>query len=256
MLLKTTLKIKVWLLENKSTARNKKSSFQETVSYFRRPGEDYNPSVGPVSAPWCEQAEHCQSKMTSSSTLVWTCLTKPTDFMTVAWVSDIFWWVLSLPSTVKPICHRKQELSGPLLPWFLPWAHVTDVKGRSCGNGMLPAASFSMTGLGQWWSGEAYPRTHRPLQALQPHTDCNSALGWNPWTAVRPHMVHWSWVPPGVWQYPAWEQFIKRWAAAQDFCTGLDPESHLWVEITKHWGLYRCCRWALRGHLNVKFYHY
>lgn len=30
VLLKTTLKIKVWLLQNKSTAANKRSSFQET----------------------------------------------------------------------------------------------------------------------------------------------------------------------------------------------------------------------------------
>lgn len=256
MLLKTTLKIKVWLLENKSTARNKKSSFQETVGYFRRPGEDYNPSAGPVSAPWCKQAEHCQSKMTSSSTLVWTCLTKPTDFMTVAEGLTSSGGSCHCPALWSPFAIENENCQVHCCPDFCPELMWRMLKGEAVENRMLPAASFSMTGLGQWWSGEAYPRTHRPLQALQPHTDCNSALGWNPWTAVRPHMVHWSWVPPGVWQYPAWEQFIKRWAAAQDFCTGLDPESHLWVEITKHWGLYRCCRWALRGHLNVKFYHY
>ena len=42
-----------------------------------------------------------------------------------------------------------------------PWAPVIDVKGsgEAKENAMLPATSFSMTGLvvGQWWSRESYP---------------------------------------------------------------------------------------------------
>ena len=62
------------------------------------------------------------------------------------------------------LCARRNRLSTA---WALqmragsPWAPVIDVKGsgEAKENAMLPATSFSMTGLvvGQWWSVESYP---------------------------------------------------------------------------------------------------
>lgn len=93
----------LWKLKSGSSKTN--PLLETKGARSRRPGQDYNPSVGPVSAPWCkeEHAEHSQSKMTSSRTLVWTRLTEPTDFMTGLSV----WHLLVGPVTVQ---HREAFL--------------------------------------------------------------------------------------------------------------------------------------------------
>ncbi len=149
--------------------------FQETGSYSERPGQDCRRSLTHQQYRYILL---CARKWMSTARALQNDLQQATGVN----VSDQtirnrlhewrpIWALCSLPSTAELDWHLPlnarigRSATGTLC--FLqragsPWAHVTDVKGsgEAVENITLPVTSFSMTGLvvGQWWSGEAYPR--------------------------------------------------------------------------------------------------